>query len=223
MSLPVAVRRHSEFGLRAGLALLVAAALAACAPQPEPRTVLDFMDDGLARDGALTRCNQDRDATLTDEECANARRAAAIVALEGERARESTLERESADKLVALRQRQERQSIAEQSTAAAALATAEANYEARWRNPSGSRPAAGAASGAAPAYGVPVGRVMPSMTESAFDVYADGADPLGRHNLEVADAEPPSNELHIEVPELEFNDLAVIPRPFRAASEPTRQ
>ena len=45
------------------------------------------MEDGLARDGVLTRCNQDRDATLTDVECANARRAAAAVALEVERAR----------------------------------------------------------------------------------------------------------------------------------------
>jgi hypothetical protein len=220
---PVAIRRHSELGLRAGLALLMAAALAACAPQPEPRTVLDFMDDGLARDGALTRCNQDRDATLTDVECANARRAAAIVALEGERARESTLERESEDKLVALRQRQERQSVAEQSTAAAALATAEANYEARWRGPSGSRPADGAAAGAAPAYGVPVGQVMPSMTEAAsFDVYAEGADPLGRRNFEIADAVPPANEIQIEVPELELNELSAIPRPFRA-NEPVRQ
>jgi hypothetical protein len=224
VSLPVAIRRHSELALRGGLALLIAAALAACAPQPEPRTVLDFMDDGLARDGALTRCNQNRDATLTDAECANARRAAAIVALEAERARESMLERESADKLVALRQRQERQSAAEQSAATAASAAAEADYEARWRNSSGLRTADGAVTGAAPAFGVPVGQVMPSMTESAlFDVYADGNDPLGRHNLEIADAVPPLNELQIEVPELEFNELSVIPRPFRAASDATRQ
>jgi hypothetical protein len=224
VSTPVAIRRHSGLPLRAGLALLTAAALAACAPQPAPRTVLDFMDDGLARDGALNRCNQDRDATLADVECANARRAAAIVALEGERARVSALERESADKLVALRQRQERQSVAEQSTAAAALAAAEANYEARWRNPSVSRPADGAASGAAPAYGVPVGQVMPSMTESAlFDVYAEGADPLGRRTIELASAEPPSKDLKIEAPELELHELSIIPRPFRDASEPARQ
>jgi hypothetical protein len=224
VSTPVAIRRHSGLALRAGLALLMAAAMAACAPQPEPRTVLDFMDDGLARDGALNRCNQNRDATLADVECANARRAAAIVALEGERARVAALERESADKLVALRQRQERQSVAEESTAAAALAAAEANYEARWRNPAGARPAEGAAPGAAPAYGVPVGQVMPSMTESAlFDVYAEGADPLGRRNIEIASAEPPSNDLKIEAPELELHELSIIPRPFRDASEPARQ
>jgi hypothetical protein len=105
VSAQVASRRQREsgLGLRAGIALLVAAALTACAPpQPEPRTVLDFMDDGLAREGVLTRCNQNRDATLADEECANARRASAAVALVAERARESGLERESETKLLAL-------------------------------------------------------------------------------------------------------------------------
>ena len=84
MSAPVAIRVQRELRpwLRMG-ALLFAALMAACAPsQPEPRSVLDFMEDGLARDGALTRCNQDRDATLTDVECANARRAAATLAIE---------------------------------------------------------------------------------------------------------------------------------------------
>lgn len=195
----------------------MAAALAACAPKPEPRTVLDFMEDGIARDGVLLRCNQNRDATLADVECANARRASATIALEAERARESTLARESEDKLVALRQREDRRSVAEQDAAAAGLAAAEAAYEARWRDPSGARPAANsAAPGAARAYGAPVGAVMPSMTESAlFDVYANGPDTLGRPDLKVAEAEPPVNEFQIEAPELELNDLSVIPRPFR--------
>src|SRR5687768_474466 len=95
VSAPVAIRRQRESGLRlrAAIALLMAAGLAACAPQPEPRTVSLFMEDGLARDGVLARCNQDRDATSTDVECANARRAAAAVALEAERGREPNLER----------------------------------------------------------------------------------------------------------------------------------
>jgi hypothetical protein len=106
--------------------------------------------------------------------------------------------------------------VAEQDAAAAARATAEANYEAPWPNPAGERVSAGGSSSEAPAFGAPVGRVMPSMTESAlFDVYAEGTDPLGRPNLEIADAAPPSNDLQIEVPELELNELAVIPRPFR--------
>jgi hypothetical protein len=168
------------------LALLMAAALAACAPQPEPRTAYDFMEDGLARDGVLTRCNQNRDATLTDEECANARRAAAAVALEAERAREPALERASEAKLVALRQRDAREAPAEQAVADADV----------------------------PAFGAPVGAVMPSMS-SAFDVYADGTDPLGRRAFEVENVEPPTNELRIQ-PELELPELAIVPRPFRA-------
>ena len=218
MSAAVAIRRQREpkFGLRAGLVLLAAAALAACAPpQPEPRTILDFMDDGLAREGVLTRCNQNRDATLADEECANARRAAAAVALEAERARQPDLTRESEDKLLALREREARRAAAEQDAAARARAAAEAAYEARWRGPAGQRPDGSAAASSVPAFGVPVGRVMPSMTDFSFDVYADRTDPLGRRSLEVAAAEPPANELLIQSPKIELNDLALVPRPFR--------
>lgn len=178
------------------------------------------MDDGLAREGVLTRCNQNRDATLTDEECANARRAASAVALEAERARASELERESEAKLLALRQREARRVDAEQSAAAAARAAAEAAYEASWRDPAGPRAAGAADASAAPAFGSPMGPVMPSMTESSlFDVYADGTDPLKRRNLEVAAAEPPANELKIETPKLELAELAIVPRPFRDPAE----
>jgi hypothetical protein len=190
--------------------------MAACAPPPEPRSVLDFMEDGLARDGVLARCNQDRDATLSEAECANARRAAAMLASEADRGSTEALERESERKLVALRERTDRQDAAERDAATAARAAAEAAYEARWRDPAGPRPA-GAAQGAAPAFGAPVGPVMPSMTESTlFDVYAETTDPLGRRKLEVADAEPPANDLEIASPEIELAELAIIPRPFRA-------
>jgi hypothetical protein len=104
----IAVRKHRESGfrLRSGLAPLIAVVLAACAPQPEPRTVFDFMDDGFAREGVLTRCNQNREETLNDVECINARRAAATLALEAERARAPELEQQSEAKLLALRERQ---------------------------------------------------------------------------------------------------------------------
>ena len=194
-------------------ALLIAAALAACAPQPEPRTVLDFMDDGLAREGVLTRCNQNRDATSADEECANARRAAAAFVLEAERARAPGLEQASESKLLAVRESEERAATAEQQAAAAARAAAEAAYEARWRDPSGPRLSGGAPASAPPSFGAPVGAVMPSMTESTlFDVYAEGNRPLGRRTLEIAAVEPPANEVPLLKPEIE---LAVVPRPFR--------
>ena len=53
---------------------------------------------------------------------------------------------------------------------------------------------------------------MPSMAE--LEVYAEAA-PLGRYNVEVAAAEPPSNELGVLTPEIELADVTVIPRPFR--------
>jgi hypothetical protein len=85
---------------------LLAAVLVACAPKSEPRTVSDFMDDGFARDGVLTRCNQNREETLNDVECNNARRAAATIALEAERERAPALERQSEAKMLAMRERQ---------------------------------------------------------------------------------------------------------------------
>ncbi len=183
------------------------------------------MDDGLAREGVLTRCNQDRDATLADEECANARRASAAVALAAERARESGLERESETKLLALREREAQRTAAEQGAATASRAATEAAYEARWRNPAGQRTADGnAAPTTAPAFGTPVGTVMPSMTESSlFDVYADGANPLGPRSLEIEAAVPPPNEFNIASPELELAELAIVPRPFRAAADQAQQ
>jgi len=174
-------QRVSRVWPKAVVTLLFAATVAACAPQPAPRSVLDFMEDGLARDGALARCNQNRDATLSDGECANARRAATTLTVEAERVRAAEFDRESERKLAAM------------------------------RNHQGSLDS-GVGSNGAPAFGTPVGRVMPSMAE--LEVYAE-AEPLGRHNVEVAAAEPPSNELEAFAPEIELADVAVIPRPFR--------
>jgi hypothetical protein len=158
---------------------LLAVVLAACAPKPEPRTVLDFMDDGFAREGVLTRCNQNREATLSDEECNNARRAAATIALEAERARAHELEQRSEARLAALRDRQ---------------------------------PTNDTSPSAAPAFGSPVGSVLPSMSPSP-DEYAQGNGLLGPRAIEI-DAEPPSNDLVI-APPLDVPELAVVPRPFR--------
>jgi hypothetical protein len=183
---PVAIRRQreSKSTLRMSAALLTAALLAACAPQPAPRSASDFMEDGYAREGVLSRCNRDRDASLTDAECANARRAAAALALEGERAREADLERASQAKLLAMRARDAGQGAAAETTSV-------------------------------PAFGTPVGAVMPSMSQ-AFDVYADGTQPLGRPALEVEQVAPPSNDLEIASPQLALTDLEIVPRPFRA-------
>ena len=124
VSASVAIRKHLDYGFRfrAGLTPLLAAVLAACAPKAEPRTVQDFMDDGFAREGVLTRCNQNREETLNDAECSNARRAAATIALEAERARAPQLEQQSEAKLLALRGRQSEADV-EPTTHAAAFGT----------------------------------------------------------------------------------------------------
>jgi ABC-type uncharacterized transport system auxiliary subunit len=94
VSAPLTIRKHRELGFRLRLAAapLLAAMLGACAPQSEPRTVTDFMDDGFARDGVLSRCDQNREETVANEECANARRAAAALALQAQRAHAAELE-----------------------------------------------------------------------------------------------------------------------------------
>ena len=94
------------------------------------------MEDGLAREGVLARCNQDRQASNADEECANARRAAATLAAAGESERSASLEKESARKLNALRDRQVRQQQAAQDAETAAKAAADEAYEAQFRDKS---------------------------------------------------------------------------------------
>jgi hypothetical protein len=116
----------------AGFGLL----LAGC-EGPSPRSFTDFMDDRIAREGTLAQCNQNPVATADDIECANARRAAATIALRAERERREELERESERKLAALRSEMaERERIVRESTLAAARAEREA-YESLWRSGAG--------------------------------------------------------------------------------------
>ena len=112
----------------AGLCLLLTACQA-----PQPRSFADFMEDRIARDGTIAHCNQNLEETLNDIECANARRAAAAIALRQERGRREAFELESERKLEALRYEMiERERIIRETTLAAARAEREA-YEAMWR------------------------------------------------------------------------------------------
>ena len=178
------------------------------------------MEDGLAREGVLARCNADRDATAADVECKNARRAAVVVAAEKEDERLRALELESQRKLVAMRDRSARQAQAEQNAASAAKAAAEAAYEAQWRDPSGAaRNPNGNQDSHAPVFGAPLGQKMPSMTEARqVEEFAPQSlsEVPARPELEVA-ALPPSND--IAPPQLEIERNAIIPRPFRGESD----
>jgi hypothetical protein len=209
---------------RAASALLVAVVVVGCEAPPSPRSIEDFMEDGLAREGVLARCNTDRVATAGDVECTNARRAAVIVAAESEGERLQALELESQRKLVAMRDRSARQAQAEQEAAAAAKAAAEAAYDAQWRNAGGAARGPAANQGAqAPAFGAPLGSKMPSMSESRpVDEFAPQSlsEVPALPELELAAAEPPPND--IAPPQLEIERNAIIPRPFRNGDSDAR-
>lgn len=129
MTFRFATRAPSGRGLSAAFLLTV---LSACG-KPEPLYFTDFMEDRFAREGTLARCDQDREASANDIECANARRAAAAIALREERARRTELEQESERKLAELRAEVDRQRQMALEAQAAAEAAAQAAYEAQWR------------------------------------------------------------------------------------------
>jgi len=153
--------------------------VAACqGPQPGARNFYDFKEDSVARDGVLSRCDKASNATAEDLECIAARRAAAAVAIEQERTRADHLDRQSERKLVALRDRSARQ---EQSEKAPTAATG------------------------APAFGAPLGGVLPSMSDPGKDPY-DIQFP-GPPTFELGEVTPPSSEVEIVQPTLEIEDV----------------
>jgi hypothetical protein len=210
------------------MVIVVAGLVAACHGPPQPRSVFYFMEDGLAREGALARCNQDRDATLVDVECRNARRASAAIALEEENARSGALALQSQRKLVALRDRAALRAQAESDAAAAARAAAASEYELRWRDPKSPQDGAlpqDVAAKEVPAFGAPVGPVLSSLSEPLFQVSAEPQAVQELAESEIAAATPlandltPANELTIVPPALDLEELATIPRPFRRLAE----
>lgn len=119
--------------------LPVIAILTGCG-EGQPRSFEFFMEDEFARDGTLARCNDEREDTLNDIECANARRAASAIALTEERVRRQQLEIDSERKLEQLRAQMERERQMAGNAKAAAEAAAFAAYEAYWRDEGSGRP-----------------------------------------------------------------------------------
>jgi hypothetical protein len=139
-----ATRRASSRIGRHSVLVVLLALIAACEQPQQVRSYSDFMEDRIAREGTLARCNEDRDATLYDIECANARRAASAIALRRERERREALERESERKLADLRDQMARREQAARDAALAQAAAEREAYEAQWRD---QNTAAGSASG----------------------------------------------------------------------------
>ena len=201
MSVPVHKTRSRWIAAArvAGL-LTVAVWLVACDKPTKPRSFEFFMEDGLAREGVLARCNQDRRATAGDEECENARKAAMTLAAAGDKERSVNLEKESERKLSALRDHQVRQQRAEQDAVATAKAAADAAYEAQWREKNSQSGAAGAE---------PISDAEDRVVER------ESLSQLpARPGLKLAAVTPPTSDLKPQKPEIEH--AAIIPRPFRA-------
>jgi hypothetical protein len=114
------------------LGVLIAGALLAACDEPQPRNFADFTEDRIAREGTLARCNADRDGTLNDIECANARRADAAIALRRERSRRELLEQESERKLASLRDQMALQDQRARDAERRAVEAEKAAYEALW-------------------------------------------------------------------------------------------
>ena len=113
--------------------VLMACLAAGCSVEPLPRSYMEFMDDSLAREGALARCNQDREATADDAECINARRAASTIAARADEALRDQREAESDILRAAVRDRAGYVQTAAERAEVAAQIAAEAEYEEQWR------------------------------------------------------------------------------------------
>ena len=125
-------------------------------------------------------------------------------------------------KLAAIRERSARAEQAEQDAALAAQAAAEAAYEAQWRDSKGAKgkPGNDGAVASAPAFGAPIGAVLPSLRDDTYDVESLSQVPT-RPELELAAVAPPTSE--IVKPEIEIEQAAIIPRPFRNNDETVRR
>ena len=106
--------------------------LTACIEEPPPRSMLEFMEDSIAREGTLVRCNADREETAGDLECINARRAAAALAARADAGKRDELEAQSEARLRAARQRYEAQQAAARQAEVAATAEEQIVYESQW-------------------------------------------------------------------------------------------
>ena len=81
--------------------------LAACAEEPPPVTVSEFMENPRLLEATMVRCSENRAELKYEAECVNARDAVNRIAAREEKARREELERQSEQKRQALRRTQE--------------------------------------------------------------------------------------------------------------------
>ena len=98
------------------LLCVVAMAAAACSPRKiPPMTASDFMEDRVALDGKILKCNQDATLERSDPECANARIAVERLASQQEATNQAKTAAEFERSREQLRLMQEKQRQEEQA------------------------------------------------------------------------------------------------------------
>lgn len=106
--------------------------LGACAEEPQPPTVEEFLGDPFFLEATIVRCSADRSRTRYRPECVNARQAVSILEAREDRARRAAFEAESAAKRAALRRNQEARAEARRRAEAAERQRREAEYLAQF-------------------------------------------------------------------------------------------
>jgi len=170
--------------------------LAACAEEPRPRSVTEFVENPILLEAAMIRCAQDRSKTRYDSECVNARQAVARIQAKEEAARAAALEASSESKRDALRRTQAAAAEARRRAAEGKRLREEAEYQAQF----GVAPPTDLESGESlPDGNVPVA-VVPDAVDNvpASDSYGDAQPAIDGGNAPVVNSEPESPESDLE-------------------------
>lgn len=102
--------------------------VAACAKEPPPRSVEDFVEDPILLEATIVRCAQNRAETKYEAECVSAKQAASRITRAEDRARRDELEEQSIRKRAALRRTQEARAEARRRAAETERLRREAEY-----------------------------------------------------------------------------------------------
>lgn len=89
--------------MRHTVTIIAICLLAACAEEPPPRSVQEFVDNEILLEAAMVRCAANRVETRYEAECVNAREAVKIIAAREEDERQARMEALSEQKRRALR------------------------------------------------------------------------------------------------------------------------
>ncbi len=170
--------------------------LAACAKEPPPRSVLEFVENPMLLEAAMVRCAQDRSKTRYDAECVNARQAVARIQAKEEAARREALETRSENKRNALRRTQAAAAEARRRAAENKRLREEAGYLAQFgiSPPSDAGPTESLLEGNLPV------AVVPEATDDANigDIHGDARPATDGGNAPVAEPDPESTESDLE-------------------------